>query len=480
MLDFERACEHVIAILVVALGAAAIPARAEEPYLVQDIWPGPDDSVLMMLYAVNDLAFFRATDGTDGFELYRSDGTELGTFRIEDLRPGLTGSNPSTFGDLSGHLLFNASDGVDAGLWRTDGAVGSISLVKGNIAITAGWLERMNDHVYFAAAEIGESGGKELWKSDGTLVGTVRVKDIYPGNLASSPEHMVAVGDTLYFAANDGTRGVELWSSDGSEPGTDIVLDINPGPFWSIPEELTRVGDRLFLTAYNLTGGGELWVVDGGSASIIDICSGACSGDARGITAVGDLAYFRSLGDGTTTTGAELWRSDGTDAGTWKVKEIAPGPTPAYISLITDFDGTLFYFIADDGVNGSELWRSDGTAAGTWMVKDINPSGDSMSNVSSEIVTAGGLIYFSADDGVHDVELWRSDGTEAGTIMAYDFHPADDGYPALFTPIGDLLLFAAGDADHGYELWALAVSLFFDGFETGDTSAWSSEVGGSP
>jgi ELWxxDGT repeat protein len=103
-----------------------------------------------------------------------------------------------------------------------------------------------------------------------------------------------------------------------------------------------------------------------------------------------------------------------------------------------------------------------------------------MSNVSSEIVTAGGLIYFSADDGVHDFELWRSDGTEAGTTMVMDFHPTDDGYPSLFTLIGDLLLFSAGDVDHGYELWALAVPLFYDGFERGDTSAWSSEVGGSP
>ena len=92
MLDFERACEHVIAVLVVALGTAVTPAWAEEPYLVKDIWPGPDDSILMMLYAVNDLAFFRATDGTDGFELYRSDGTGIGTFRIKDLRPGSTGS----------------------------------------------------------------------------------------------------------------------------------------------------------------------------------------------------------------------------------------------------------------------------------------------------------------------------------------------------------------------------------------------------
>jgi ELWxxDGT repeat protein len=35
--------------------------------------------------------------------------------------------------------------------------------------------------------------------------------------------------------------------------------------------------------------------------------------------------------------------------------------------------GSLTYFIANDGFHGFELWRSDGTEAGTLLVKDVIP-----------------------------------------------------------------------------------------------------------
>jgi ELWxxDGT repeat protein len=55
----------------------------------------------------------------------------------------------------------------------------------------------------------------------------------------------------------------------------------------------------------------------------------------------------------------QLWRSDGTEAGTFMVKDIMPGPDWSHPGSLTDVGGTL-YFVATDGSHGYELWRSDG------------------------------------------------------------------------------------------------------------------------
>ena len=52
------------------------------------------------------------------------------------------------------------------------------------------------------------------------------------------------------------------------------------------------------------------------------------------------------------------------------VKDIDSGSGSSYPDYLTAV-GTTLYFRATDGTNGYELWKSDGTAAGTVMVKDI-------------------------------------------------------------------------------------------------------------
>src|SRR5688500_6215148 len=83
-------------------------------------------------------------------------------------------------------------------------------------------------------------------------------------------------------------------------------------------------------------------------------------------------------------------------------------------------DGVL-YFSGKDAA-GSELWRSDGTPEGTYRVADINPGGDSS---PSYLTAAGGYVHFIATDGALGQEPWRSDGTAEGTVLVKDLWPGD-------------------------------------------------------
>src|SRR6516162_3732493 len=123
--------------------------------------------------------------------------------------------------------------------------------------------------------------------------------------------------------------------------------------------------------------------------------------------------------------------SNGTTAGTVLVKDINPGPGSAITTpnplpggddpkVMVDLNGTLL-FAANDGVHGTELWKSDGTAAGTSLVKDINPG--SAGSYPYDFVKVNGTLFFAANDGTHGKELWKSDGTAAGTGMVADINP---------------------------------------------------------
>ncbi len=77
--------------------------------------------------------------------------------------------------------------------------------------------------------------------------------------------------------------------------------------------------------------------------------------------------------------------------------------------------GTTAYFAAEDSTSGVELWKTDGTTAGTNLVKDINPGPNG--SYPAAPIELNGTLFFTADNGSNSIELWKTDGTEAGTML---------------------------------------------------------------
>ena len=312
--------------------------------------------------------------------------------------------------------------------------------------------------------------GNELWKSDGTLAGTSMVKDINSGSSSSNIGAMVKVGNEIFFRADDSANpgswdNSNLWKSDGTEVGTVMVKDTTSSPSYLYDFN----GLLIFKNGYN----GKLWKSDGtnsGTVKLTDITGNY-------YVEMNNQLYFVGY-DGAY--GHELWKSDGTTAGTMMVKDInqipstANSPTDTQSSMsgwgqqIYQYQN-LLYFEASDGIHGSELWRSDGTEAGTTMLKDINPGSSDSLYSSPNFISVNNLLYFNANDGINGMELWATDGTYAGTNLVYDINSGTEGSEPYGTEgsrmsFGSDLYFAAFDSSvinmDGYwmdniQLWVL-------------------------
>jgi ELWxxDGT repeat protein len=455
------------------------------------------------LTEVSGIVYFQAADDSHGYELWKSDGTPGGTVMVNDIITGATSSVPSNLTNVNGTLFFAAYDATTGNeLWKSDGSPGGTTQVKdirtgANLSSGPGSLTNVNGTLFFQAND--GTTGIELWKSDGSPGGTMEVKDIRPLALGSNPKYLTNVNGTVFFQADDGTTGAELWKSDGTPDGTMRVADIRTGSISSNPNSLTAVGGTLFFSA-NDGSGNKLWRSDGTggttavSASLVSLqflsnvsgtlffnanrgsgfelwkSDGTQAGTAlatpfsapslfNGFTSVGGLAYFNaddgvhSGGNGSfpilSQYGGELWKTDGTAAGTALVADIRPGNYGSKLSYLTNVGGTLF-FSANDGSTGTRLWKSDGTQAGTVPVS----TSAKKPNLAFTNANMNGTLFFNGTDGASGYELWKSDGTDTGTMLVKDIRPGSgNSNPAGLTNVSGTLFFTANDGASGFELW---------------------------
>jgi len=411
-------------------------------------------SLVSSLEAMGETLFFASYDPTGGTGLWKADQTS-GTVVTTKLRSWPGSVSLARLTAASGLLYFVVNEGVRTALWSSDGTSAnttSLAVFENSSLVTGGEFAVLDRTLLFMAAT--DATGFELWRSDGTVAGTKLVKDINQGFQDAFPSELTVLNGKLFFTADDGASGYELWVSDGvpDGPGTYRVKDIRSGPPDSSPSSLRVMGGKLFFTA--TTGlQADLWSSDGteaGTQLVVSTALGANHRPLEELTVMGNTLYFRM--DDQSGHGEELWRSDGTEAGTRIVKELQEGMGSSAPQNLLAVGGTLF-FMASDGQTGRELWKTDGTEAGTLLVKDFvsgtsNPPG-------GELLAPGpGALLVAINANSSGQELWKVNRTGAERLT--DTVSVSD--PHGMTVAGDRLYFVATYPSAGEELVALPLN----------------------
>jgi ELWxxDGT repeat protein len=395
-----------------------------------------------LLKVIGDTLYFTADDGT-GTDLWQS-AAGAAPRRVTDF------IHRSPFGDAlradqivrlgSQVILLAQEEGQwQAGLWVSGGAPGSTAPIAGcpgGCPQTFGTsLVQAGDRIMFEG--VSPRDRREPWVTDGTGAGTLRLIDI---TLSFRP---VALLGRAFFVGSDSNAGFSLWKTDGTAAGTTRLADLGSYPFGSSFSSFFPVamGGRFFFRASPNGREAQLWVSDGspGGTRIVSNILDLTGSSPAAFTPFAGGALFGAREESENS----LWRTDGTAAGTARVRAgirpLSIAPAPGGLALVLS---------APDLFGPYQVWRTDGTEGGTFR---IDPS---LGKALGVLAPFGAGAVFGVEKENHRLSLWASDGTLAGTHALFDL-PADVVGIRSLRVFGSRLYFVANQQPAIYDdrLW---------------------------
>jgi len=255
----------------------------------------------------------------------------------------------------------------------------------------AAWnFVELNGISYFEGDE--PNCGKELWRTDGTSVGTWRVTDLAPGaDGCDIGDTLIACDGFLYFVAGTSSAGVDqIYRSDGTAKGTFPLLPkentVNVGQFYiSEPGDLYIIGSRN-ISDY------ALWKYHPSDSSLEKICS-----TEQYAHFIGSNSHYTYIQNGNSSMGNTIIRSGGTTSSTFELQ------APDFIKSALVIEDALWY------QNNSGLWRQGND--------ELSPT-----CVLSTAAEPGAVRMFSQNDVVYafqitsdqELTLWEMTNLGAG------------------------------------------------------------------
>lgn len=407
----------------------------------------------------------------DGTRPFVTDGTIAGTHIISPTAPA--GSSYTKAGNYVFYRSSNSINGYE--IWKTDGTEANTSMVK-DIRVGSGssiseypLFMEFNGIFYFKADD--GIHGEELWRSDGTAAGTYMVKEINPGSahafdgmsniyqnsLTTLNEKGYAVlNGYMYFAANDGTDS-SIWRTDGTESGTTKAITVpSSGVYDNRRVVINGTQNKIFFKTNSINssyGNNALWSSDGTQSGTSLVYQTPITGYVqykKNIVHNNEL-YFNVYGN----NGKAIMKSDGTVAGTSIVIENY-SDLSTISSLISC--GNHVYFTVGGSEFAKELWRTNGTASGTVKLGDLSTA--IWENFEyCNICIEENLIFKKVSLNEDKIYYVNAGSVNADSYLTTNITNAENfgerGYSMYnqFYNLNSKLLFSAAKEYNGYELY---------------------------
>lgn len=452
--------------------ASVVPGT---PSRVKVIFP-PTQTIPRYAEGPADLVEFRgrlafAANLEDGSRaLWTSDGTEAGTVEVKRFPaapPPAVNTRVAQLTPVGQRLFFTVGEPTSgAELWVSDGTTGGTRLVAD---LTPGAADSRLLHLTALGSTLTffrEVPGTdttparvELWQSDGTAAGTVRLLDLGAGT--SVDWRTARAGNALIFFIQDAAGSTAAWRTDGTRAGTQRLRSLTPAGIYS-PLDVSSAGPLAFFTTYDAQGATSVWKTDGTRAGTVRLYTFANDGRyPRLMTALGSHLYVALTNPADQRLALFRLRLDG-QGGKEHVVTL-PNPyadQPDAFPYLGNFSATAdrIYFELAIGSSGpaprdTQLWVTDGTRAGTRLLR--RPLSLSDEYGSPIVALESGLVFFAAYDSASGIEPWVTNGTVAGTRLLKDISPDGSSYPVNYTRVGSRVYFSAFDETAANQLWSV-------------------------
>lgn len=403
---------------------------------------------------VDTLVYFVGKTASAGMNLWRTDGTVAGTVMLGDLNPGTADFLIDKVFELNNEVFLIGNfpgNGSTRKLFKHIAPL-SIQLISNlTVVSTSNFIDTVfvknNNEMYFTAYDPAVPEGYQLWKTNGTGSGTMKVNHIGPNIYGPEIKHTISYHNKIYFNARDNNSGNELWVSDGTLNGTYMYYNLN-GQSPSSPRHFTVSNNQLYFIASTNNSVDDLYVSDGTTAGtqLVKSLSGIGFPPAYDMAAINNLVVFGKSGP----SGAkDAYVSNGTTLGTYTLGDLSA----AFVQPIgfTELNGYL-YFVGGLPNNASAIFRTDGTPIGTTQIA-TNVIDFNATAFTDEpfFVKSGNSLFFNGKDD----ELWRIDGSTGQPLLVKDIYPglADASNPKKLFSFNNKIYFQANDGVSGAELW---------------------------